>query len=675
MILFRKYGFCVVVCLLAAFNPLFGQSKMDSLQHLDEIMVVAPFQREIIPAQKLAGEDLRSLGSLSVADAIRYFSGVQIKDYGGIGGLKTVDIRSMGTNQMGVFYDGIQLGNAQNGQIDLGKFSLDNIEEISLFNGQKSQIFQPAKDFGTAGSIYLTSKKPRFENGKNINLKAVVKTGSFGLFNPSVLFEHRLSDSISITFNGEWINADGEYEFRYKRKNPEGDVVYDTTAMRKNGDINATRMEFGVHGAIPDGAWNMRAYNYNSERGIPGAIVNNVWRRGERLWDNNSFLQGTLKKDVSPHFRAMANAKYANDFTHYINKDNHLLQVDNTYRQKEIYLSAAGLHSLLKGWDVSLSYDYQWNKLNRKNELNEAETANFPVPIRNLHLMALATAFEQGKLKGQASILGIFVQNRISNEEQSAQETAFSPAIFLSYKPFSYQNLNFNAFFKQSFRMPTFNDLYYTDMGNANLRPEYVTQYNIGLWYEKNRKNRVLSHFRFNTDGYYNEIKDKIIAYPKGQQFRWTMLNLGYVEIRGIDISMQTAFEPARDFSVTGRLQYTFQHAQDFTNPADNYYSHQIPYIPHHSGSFTANSRFRTWGINYSFIYVGERYNQQENIRYNHMQPWYTNDLSVMKQLKIIGYSAKISAEINNLLSQDYDVILNYPMPKRNFRISLSVEI
>lgn len=88
----------------------------------------------------------------SVADAIRYFSGVQIKDYGGIGGLKTVNIRSMGTNHVGVFYDGIQLGNAQNGTIDLGRFSLDNMEAITLYNGQKSSIFQRQRfQFGRFG--------------------------------------------------------------------------------------------------------------------------------------------------------------------------------------------------------------------------------------------------------------------------------------------------------------------------------------------------------------------------------------------------------------------------------------------------------------------------------------------------------------------------------------------
>ena len=104
-------------------------SRLDSIQHIKEVVVTGkPTVNEIIPSQKLEGKALEKLNSFSVADALRYFSGIQIKDYGGIGGLKTVNIRSMGTNHMGVFYDGIQLGNAQNGQIDLGKVSLDNMD-------------------------------------------------------------------------------------------------------------------------------------------------------------------------------------------------------------------------------------------------------------------------------------------------------------------------------------------------------------------------------------------------------------------------------------------------------------------------------------------------------------------------------------------------------------------
>ncbi|MDR2449701.1 MAG: Plug domain-containing protein, partial [Prevotellaceae bacterium] len=134
---------------------LFAQMSLDTsrVYTLHEVVVVgqqAP--TEIIPVQILSGEALQRLSAHSVADALRYFSGVQLKDYGGIGGLKTVNIRSLGTNHVGVFYDGIAIGNAQNGQVDMGRFSLDNMEAVSLYNGQKSALLQPARDFASASA-------------------------------------------------------------------------------------------------------------------------------------------------------------------------------------------------------------------------------------------------------------------------------------------------------------------------------------------------------------------------------------------------------------------------------------------------------------------------------------------------------------------------------------------
>lgn len=159
--LFAALAACVALACPAA-----GQSRLDSLQQVEEVVVTGHVVRkEVIPVQELSGEQLHKLSSHNVADALRYFSGIQIKDYGGVGGLKTVNIRSMGTNHVGVFYDGIELGNAQNGTVDLGRFSLDNMEAVTLYNGQKSAVFQPAKDFGSSGSIYLQTRTPRFDEG------------------------------------------------------------------------------------------------------------------------------------------------------------------------------------------------------------------------------------------------------------------------------------------------------------------------------------------------------------------------------------------------------------------------------------------------------------------------------------------------------------------------------
>ena len=676
---------------------------------LDEYTITARVkEKDIIIPQTLSGVQLKKMNALSVADAIRYFSGVQIKDYGGVGGLKTVNIRSMGTNHMGVFYNGVQLGNAQNGQIDLGKYSLENIEEIQLYNGQKSDIWQSAREFGAAGSIYLTTRRPRFEAGKAFNVKAQMRAGSFALINPSLLFDIRLSETMSITANAELVSSDGKYPFRYRRVTPSGEVAYDTTAIRQNGDINAIRVEAALnHYYSNTGFWKLQLYHYNSERGVPGAIVNNVWRNGERLWDRNSFVQATWQDELFNRWSVRANMKYANDYTRYINNDDKLIRVENQYLQQEFYFTMAHKVRIFDWWDVSAAYDVQYNQLSM-----------FLDAHRWTHWLSAATAINiKNYLRLQASVLGTFVNDAKSTNngeainakpstlaEQATNASVASikwtPALFLSYRPTQLVDLRLNAFYKQSYRYPTFNDLYYTDMGNAYLKPELAKQHSVGLSFTQPFRiaGQKGSEFRINADYYYNRISDKIIAYPKGQQFRWTMLNLGLVKINGIDINAQLHFVLPKDFYLTAKAQYTYQTAIDVTDPNDTYYGDQIPYIPWHSGSavgmFGWQNDWQQYGLNYSFIYVGERYNQQENIIYNYTQPWYTHDLSVFGEWNIqptakrstgvadlpstanrsiSPITLRVALDINNLLSQDYDVIINYPMPKRNYKCTVSI--
>lgn len=268
-----------------------AQSRLDSVQLLEEAVVVARQYKEIIPAQRLEGEQLQRLNSHSLADALRYFAGVQIKDYGGMGGLKTINVRNMGSHHVGVFYDGLQIGNAQNGVVDLSRFSLDDLEEIALYNGQKSEIFQAAKDFASASAVYLKTKRPVFEKGKCTHALLRYKAGSIQLCNPSFRLEHQFSDRLAITAGGEYLHSNGRYKFRYRRLTPGGKVAYDTTAIRKNSDIDAFRIESGLYGTLPDGVWQAKIYYYQSDRGLPGAIVRNVFSSGERQGDKNFMFQ------------------------------------------------------------------------------------------------------------------------------------------------------------------------------------------------------------------------------------------------------------------------------------------------------------------------------------------------------------------------------------------------
>lgn len=663
------------VCVLA-WTPLHGQSRLDSIQRLQEVVIEAEPYKEVIPVQSLSGLKLEKLSVLSVADALRYFSGVQIKDYGGMGGLKTVDVRNMGSHHVGVFYDGIEVGNAQNGVVDLGKFSLDNMESVSLYNGQKSDIFQSAKDFASASAVYMQTKRPQFKEGESTHVCARYRTGSIQLNNPSLRISHKITDKLSAMFHGEYVHSNGQYKFRYRRLYQNGTVAYDTTAVRHNSDIDAYRIEAGLFGQGVHSKWEGKLYYYQSDRGLPGAIVKNVFSSGERQKDKNFFAQANYYQEITDKYKIQIKGKFAYDYTHYKSRETvefmdedvtKKMQFDNEYYQQETYLSLVQGLRITPIWDMSLAIDANYNKL---NATMHGVGTPFSYPQRYTILASWANAVNLGALKVQGSLVGTYVSEEVRHNTAAPDKHELSPAIFIGYRPYADSPWNLRAFYKNIFRMPTFNDLYYAQIGYAQLKPEHTDQVDVGFTYK-------IPHFRIQADAYYSRITDKIIASPTGSSFRWMMTNMGLVETKGIDASAEITV-PLGPVMSRLNLTYGYSKAQDFTKingKEMSSYGDQIPYTPWHSGSAIAGLTWREWGVNYSYIYVGERYDGAvNNIARNHVEPWYTHDLSLDYTLRYKKYSTRFSAEVNNVLDQHYDVVLNYPMPGRNYKFSVTVQ-
>ena len=647
---------------------------LDSVRHLYEVTVTAHRDKrgaDIIPVQQLKGKELERLSVHSVADAMRYFAGVQIKDYGGIGGLKTVNVRSLGTNHTGVFYDGIQLGNAQNGQIDLGRFSLDNMEALQLYNGEKSDLLQTAKDYASASTVYLQTRKPLFATHKRYNLNVAMKAGSFDTYNPSLLWEQKLTEKLSAQFSGEYMSTSGRYKFSYAKKNG-----YDTTEVRRNGDVSALRTEAALFGKSKGGEWRAKVYFYNSERGFPGASVREEpgkYRHQDRQWDTSVFGQGTFRRNFTNRYSLLLNTKMAYDYLHYLSDprlDVTTMYTDNHYRQSEAYLSAAHLYQIRTWWQVSLSNDVQYNYL-------DADLVNFVYPTRWTLLSALSTSLHWDKLSFRMSGLQTYVNDKTRMVGGSAgSKNRFTPALILGYQPLDKGNhdLSLRAFYKRIFRMPTFNDLYYTFIGNKDLKPEYTTQYNVGGTYKRVWEKGLLRSAELRADGYYNEVEDKIVAMPTSNQFRWTMMNFGLCHIWGLDASLRTSWRLGM-LDVSTNCSYTFNRAMDHTDKGSPFYGGQLPYIPWHAFSAIVGLSWRDWVFNYSFIYTGERYEASANIPENYSKPWYTSDLSLTKLLRIKKFTLRITGEVNNVFNQQYEVVQCYPMPGTNFKVKINVMI
>ena len=147
----------LLVCAVTA-NAQIMRQHADSTYHIKEVVVKG--KRETTPQQVISRAQIEALPSSSVADALKYLAGVQIKDYGGLGGQKTINVRSLGSQHVGVYLDGVRITNAQNGTVDLGKYSLTTLESVSLFNANKTEMLMTATEYASASTVYLRTHRP-----------------------------------------------------------------------------------------------------------------------------------------------------------------------------------------------------------------------------------------------------------------------------------------------------------------------------------------------------------------------------------------------------------------------------------------------------------------------------------------------------------------------------------
>lgn len=637
------------------------------------IKVAAPIE--------LKGKDLESFRMYPLADAVRYYSGTQFKDFGNMGGITSLNIRTLGSDRMGVFYNGIEVGNTVNGQVDLSKFSLDNVGNLSIYSGQKGDIFQAARDFASSNSIYITTQRPMFKRDEsNMNFRSQLRLGSNCMVNPSISIENDLGNYVYSTVNVEVMAARNVYPYSYQRKDVAGKELDPYKDTRANSQLNAVRAEAGLHGtiateAVQSGTWNVFAYHYNDERGIPGQIINYKLYDGERLRERNSFLQSTARMDVNDWYRTQIMMKLSADYTHYSDLQDKLALTDEVFTQYGAYLSSSHQFTILEGWRASLAYDLQFDLLRKTNALTNTQPEDFSRPRRLVNLLAAATQYQIGGFSVQASALGTYVYNMATKGfDPGKNEMGVSPAFLLYYQPFKRVDFFMQAYVKQTYRVPNYSDRYISKLIGEELKPELQRQADFGLGYSR-KSHDFVSDFGINVDGYYQMVYDKIIAYPRGQLYRWTMTNLGKVQVYGGNASTYFTFTFPGKFLVTSKVQYTYEKSLDVTNANDNYYKNQIPNIPVHSGSAIVRLSWKGWELNYSFLYAGTRYSEQENIPYNEMQPWYTHDISLSKMFKVGDWRFRAMAEVNNMVGDAFEIVTDYPMPKQTVRLTLTTEL
>lgn len=633
-----------LIILCSSLHTLWAQKSLinyeDSLFSIDDVVCVGERPHYLTPSQTISGPTLQNLSTTSVADALKYFSGVQIKDFGGLGGLKTVNVRSLGSQHVGVYLDGIRITNAQNGQVDLGRYSLSNMESVSLYNANKNERLQSATEYASAATVYMQTRKP-----DRTTLTAEYGTGSFGLNKVKGYFS--LKDRLFV--DAEYQHTDGNYKFRFRS------LSEDTIGKRHNSDIRFYRLEAaGFYKGLAT-----HVYYYNSERGLPGPVIRRLtdqWDSTDRQWDQNFFVQSSYKK-LWENFGLRTNLKYSFDYLHYLQDPSTnaaAIYCNNHYTQQSVYASVAGSYNM-KYLSLTASTDITWSDLN-----TDVYKSSYVYRLDSKSLLSAILSYRG--LEVNLAMLYTHIQDHTRGNASPLRK--LTPMFLASYKSGPWVVRAFN---KRIFRAPTLNDLYYTQVGNRNLKPEYTRQWNIGAEYHYNTRLWAASA---QADAYINHIDNRIVCLPLKGTYQWSMMNYGKTYCRGLNATVEGRYMP-REWTFSLLTSFTLQHDVNRTDPEDeDTYDMPICYSPKFSCGITGIVAWRNYSLTVSDLHVSRRmwsYADPDDV----LAPYDNVDVKISGSWRWLT----ASLEINDLFDVQYEHIPRYPMPGRTFRFNLSYTI
>ncbi len=639
---------------------------------LDEVTVQGHrLEKNVVttkPIQQMERSELEALGLQNLADAVKKFAGTNVKDYGGIGGMKTVSVRNLGAHHTAVSYDGVTISNTQAGQIDIGRYTLDNIESLSLAIGDEEEWMLSARHYASAGVLSIKSEKlelgeEKLEHDKK--LEARIKGGSFGMISPSLRYWQPLGNRTALSLYGSFMRADGIYPFVLVNGRER------THEHRYNSDIQSWQGEANLSHAWNNGdALDVKTYWYYSQRGLPGVVVLYNDKSDERLWDEDFFTQAVYTKHFGKAWELKARLKYSHSWNRYEDTDvkyegGKLIDVA---RQNEYYGSVAlGWHPIQTLW-LSLAEDLSYNDL-RSNVTISDNLTDPPYPTRTTSLTALSARFAWQRLQVNANLVGTFATETVKAGHRPDDRKRLSPTLSLSYRLLPDESLFIRAMYKDTYRMPTFNDLYYLRMGNTGLRPEIAKELNLGITWS-GQPVRWLKYLTLTVDGYLNHVTDKIVAFPS--TYVWKMANFGKVRIQGIDVTLATELPITRGIDMVMTAAYTYQKALDKEERSPSY-DCQLPYTPQQSGNGSVVLRMPWVNIGYSVLSQGKRWSSTQTTHAYELKAYWEHTLTLSREFNLRHQRLKLSASVNNLTDEHYEIIKYYPMPGRSFTLSGSI--
>ena len=652
---------CALIPAVAGFGA--DTTSVDSVERLREVEVRAfaprPGVLASVPEYTLSSETMLSSGVTDIADALHRLPGVNIRDYGGAGGMKTVSVRGLGATHTGLIYDGLPVSDSQNGYVDFSRYQPQNLQSLSLIVGDDNDIAGTATEAASAATVRMVSAAAAVLGGeKQSMLSAFVRAGSFGMVNPSFCAAKSIGVNSSASLAVDYMHAVNDYPFTLVN----GTVT--TRERRNNSRMNAVRSE-------ADWAWEATAgveasakvYYYHNGRRLPGAVTLYNPESHERLLERNFFGQTLWKGRAGERVRWQAAAKFNWDASRYRDESPSYAggKLDDRYYQRQAFASASALWSVNGHWSTSIAADYNYSALRSSRGYRSN-------PSRNSILTCVSGRYRGGPVLAIARLLLSHHDNSLGRDA-----TRLSPSVSFSLRPWEERLLFLRLSYKNIFRMPTFADSYYGTTGSPELRPETTDQFNIGATFQCGRPGAMFSGV-FTADAYYNIVQDRIVAIPRNM-FIWSMVNVGKVRAIGVDITAGATVCITGNHSLSGALSYSYQRVAPRTDPSAADYNKQVAYTPEHSGSLSVTYENPWVNCVVHGTGVSERYGTKSNQPISRLKGYTEWGLGLFRKLQVGKCLLTFRVDLNNVFDTQYEIVSRYPMPGRAWDASVAIDI
>lgn len=647
----------IIIVLFATFAK-----AQDTVHRLDEVQVNSQHTpktlRTVAPTQVVDAEKLEQQGALQLSDAVKMMAGVTLKDYGGIGGIKTVSARGLGSQFSTLTIDGVPVDDAQNGQVDLGRYLLGGAAYVSLSHGSQQGLLS-ARAYSAGNVIDMATAEPQFFLAERTNLMLGMELGSFGLLSPSARWDQKWSRKFKSSLWVNWLQSNGDYPF----------TLYYTVGRNDSSSLERRRHS-AMHMLTTDANlfYTISSHNHltaklhymRGEHQLPGPVQYYTQAvSAENTAEEVAFAQVKWVVDKD-RWKTQLLGKLQSLYDFY--EDSASVQtlsgyLMNEYRQREGYLSGSVQWDVTKWLELNMAVDGSISHL-------QSNLAQRNDVTRNTLMAVAAARVHKGPFELKANLLATSVSDRVADLDTMPSYRRLSPYAGVMY---TIGGLTLRAFYKDSYRAPNFSELYFFSMPR-DLRPERARQIGTGVTGMKALFDGAVD-LSGTFDIYFNNVTDKIVAVPTQSMFLWSMQNVGVVHIVGADITTDL-----RVRSVTMRLNYSYQHAVDCTNPndpEDKTYGHQIAYTPRHSGGAQLRWDNSIVNLGAQLMAVGERFSRMQNSDATRLPAYCDMGLTADRRFDLPWGTLLVQLQVLNLFDVQYEIVRSYPMMGRNFKVKL----